>query len=57
MCNKINHYIFKYKFIFKYIMIYFITHYTPLIDRKINIINQLEKHNITNFEFIYQSSD
>jgi GR25 family glycosyltransferase involved in LPS biosynthesis len=33
-------------------MIFYITHYTPLTDRKQNIINQLIKYNITNYEFI-----
>ena len=30
----------------------FITHYTPLVDRKENIIKQLENENIINYEFI-----
>ena len=33
-------------------MIFYITQYTPLTDRKQNIINQLIKYNITNYEFI-----
>lgn len=33
-------------------MIFFVTHYTPLIDRKENIIKQFTKFNITNYEFI-----
>lgn len=31
---------------------YYITHYTKLEDRKEHIINQLKKHNITDYEFI-----
>ena len=30
----------------------FIIHYKKLVQRKINVINQLKKHGITNFEFI-----
>lgn len=30
----------------------FIVHYTPLIERKKNIITQLESFGITNYEFI-----
>jgi GR25 family glycosyltransferase involved in LPS biosynthesis len=33
-------------------MKFFITHYTPLKKRKEHIIDQLKKHNITDFEFI-----
>jgi glycosyl transferase family 25 len=33
-------------------MKFFITHYTPLVDRKTNIVTQLEKHGITNYEII-----
>ena len=31
---------------------YFVTHYTPLIKRKENIINQVKSNNITNYDFI-----
>ena len=31
---------------------FFITHYTPLVERKQNMIQQLEKYGITNVEFI-----
>jgi GR25 family glycosyltransferase involved in LPS biosynthesis len=30
----------------------FVIHYKKLIERKVNIINQFKKHNITNYEFI-----
>ena len=33
-------------------MKFFITHYTPLVDRKVNIILQLEKYGIIDYEFI-----
>jgi glycosyl transferase family 25 len=33
-------------------MKFFITHYTPLIERKSNIVAQLEKHGIIEYEFI-----
>lgn len=33
-------------------MKFFITHYTPLKNRKVHIIDQLKKHNITSYEFI-----
>lgn len=33
-------------------MKFFITHYTPLVERKANIISQLEKHGIIDYEFI-----
>ena len=31
---------------------FYIPHYTPLKERKINLLEQFKKHNITNFEFI-----
>jgi hypothetical protein len=31
---------------------FYIPHYTPLKERKINLLKQFKKHNITNFEFI-----
>ena len=33
-------------------MKYFIAHYTPLTDRKIHILSELNKHGIKNYEFI-----
>ena len=37
-------------------MKFFITHYTPLVDRKENIILQLEKYGIIDYEFIEKLS-
>jgi len=33
-------------------MKFFVTHYTPLIERKAHIIEQFQKYNITNYTFI-----
>ena len=31
---------------------FYIPHYTPLVDRKLNVIKQLNENNITDFSFI-----